>query len=66
MLWNSTISTQDARYMCADCASFYLETPMEHFEYMHVKIELVPQAFINEYQLHNNICNGYVYTCMEI
>ena len=50
--------------MCADCANFYLETPMERFEYMRMKIELVPQAFIDEYQLHDNIYNGYVY--MEI
>ena len=31
---------------------------------MRMKIELVPQAFIDEYQLHDNIYNGYVY--MEI
>ena len=28
ILWNGVISTQDARYMGADCANFYLETPM--------------------------------------
>jgi hypothetical protein len=37
---------------------------MERFEYMRMKTELVPQAFIDEYQLHDNIYNGYVY--MEI
>jgi hypothetical protein len=47
-----------------DCANFYLESPMEHFEYMYMKIEVFPQAFINEYQLQDNIYNGYV--SMEI
>ena len=27
LLWNSVISTPDAKYMCADIKSFYLETP---------------------------------------
>ena len=58
MLWNSVISTQDARYMWVDCANFYLETPMGRFEYMRVKIELVPQACIDDYQLQDKIYNG--------
>jgi hypothetical protein len=29
MLWNSVISTDDARYLCLDIKNFYLGTPME-------------------------------------
>jgi hypothetical protein len=29
ILWNSTISTDGARYACADVSNFYLATPME-------------------------------------
>ena len=29
MLWNSVISTNDARYLCLDIKNFYLGTPME-------------------------------------
>ena len=64
MIWNSTISTPNARYLCADCANFYLKTPTERFEYMHIKIDLVPQAFIDENNLQDTIYNGYLY--MEI
>ena len=64
ILWNSTISTPDAQYMCADSNNFYLEMPMDRFEYMCMKIELVPQMFIGKYQLQDEIYNGYLY--MEI
>jgi hypothetical protein len=33
-LWNSTISTEGATYMCLDVKNFYLGTPMDSFEYM--------------------------------
>ena len=64
MLWNNTIFTPEVRYMCTDCANFYLETSMEIFDYMCVKNKLVPQAFIDEYQPQDKIYNEYLY--MEI
>merc|ERR1712085_177210 len=30
IMWNSTISTRGARYMCADVGNFYLATPLAH------------------------------------
>ena len=32
LLWNSTISTKGARYMCADAKKFYLATPLDRYE----------------------------------
>ena len=29
LMWNSTISTHNARYMCTDAANFYLATPLD-------------------------------------
>ena len=29
LMWNSTISTHNVRYMCADVANFYLATPLD-------------------------------------
>ena len=29
LLWNSTISTRGARYMCEDAKNFYLATPLD-------------------------------------
>jgi hypothetical protein len=38
-LWNSTISTEGAKYMCLDVNNFYLGTPMDLFEYMRIPIK---------------------------
>jgi hypothetical protein len=50
-LWNSTISTEGATYMCLDVKNVYLGTPMESFEYMRIPIKLIPQKIIVEYNL---------------
>jgi hypothetical protein len=34
ILWNSVVSTPGAKYCCADVKNFYLETPMDRYEYM--------------------------------
>jgi hypothetical protein len=47
-LWNSTISTEGAKYRCLDLKNFYLGTPMDSFEYMHIPIKLIPQENIAE------------------
>ena len=60
-MWNSFISTKGARYMCGDCRNFYLATPLERHQYMRIPIELIPQEFINLYQLQDKIKNGFVY-----
>ena len=60
-MWNSVISTKGARYMCGYCSNFYLATPLEHHQYTRIPIELIPQEFIDLYQLQNKIKNGFVY-----
>jgi hypothetical protein len=60
-LWNSTISTEGVRYMCLDVRNFYLVNPMESFEYMHIKIKLVPQEIIAGYNLLSLVLDGHVY-----
>ena len=60
-MWNSVISTQNARYMCADVKNFYLCTPLERYEYMRMPINLIPQEFIDLYDLGSKVKNGYVY-----
>jgi hypothetical protein len=42
-LWNSTFSTEGAKYMCLDVRSFDLGIPMDSFEYMRIPIKLIPQ-----------------------
>ena len=60
-MWNSVLSTKNGKYMCADASNFYLETPMERREYMRMRVELVPTAFMDEYNLHDKVKNGYIY-----
>jgi hypothetical protein len=60
-LWNSTISTTDARYMCADVKKLYLNTPLDRPEYMRLPLSLIPQEIIDQYQLEEKAKNGQVY-----
>ena len=61
LMWNSVISTDDIRYMCADIKSFYLETPLDQFEYTKMSIDFIPQEFCKEYDLDSKAKGGYVY-----
>jgi hypothetical protein len=38
ILWNSVISTKDARFAGADIKNMYLETPLDQNEYMKMPI----------------------------
>eukprot|EP00804_Cyclotella_cryptica_P012648 CCRYP_016913-RA/>CCRYP_016913-RA protein AED:0.31 eAED:0.31 QI:0/0/0/1/0/0/3/0/469 len=64
ILWNSTISTPEARFACADIENMYLQTPMDRYEYMQIKAALIPAAFMDAYKLWDKIYNGHIY--MEI
>ena len=64
ILWNSVISTKDARFAGADIKNMYLETPLDQYEYMKMPIALFPADIIDHYGLNNKVLDGYVY--MEI
>jgi hypothetical protein len=64
ILWNSVLSTPNAKYCCADVKNFYLETPMEQYEYMRIPARQIPDAFLDAYKLCPKIHNGHIY--MEI
>ena len=49
--WNSVIRNEGASYMCADIKSFYLETPLDHPEYMGMTLELILEEFQEAYDL---------------
>ena len=61
ILWNSIISTPGARFAAADIKHFYLNTPLDRYEYMHMPIKLIPQAFIEQYNLQPKLKIGYAY-----
>jgi len=47
--------------MTADLANFYLGMPLERKEYARIKIDVIPQEFIDKYRLMDFVHNGWVY-----
>ena len=64
ILWNSVLSTPDAKYCCADVKNFYLETPMDRYKCMRIPARQIPDAFLDSYHLRPKIFKGHLY--MEI
>jgi hypothetical protein len=65
LMWNSVLSTDDARYMCLDIKNFYLSAPLDRFEYMKIPLTLFPQWTVNQYKLNTHALNGFVYLEMR-
>jgi len=59
ILWNSVISTKDARFPGADIKNMYLETPLDQYEFMKMPITLFPADIIDHYKLKSKALNGY-------
>ena len=60
ILLNSIISTKRARFCNIDLKDFYLNTPMQRYEYMLVPIDLIPKDIFQEYNLKDKVQNGKV------
>ena len=56
LLLNSIISTKNARFMTLDIKDFYLNTPMERYEYMRLRIADMPEDVIEHYKLREIAC----------
>ena len=50
-LLNITVSTPGARFLIADIKDFFLNAPMERFEYMRIPLRLIPAEIILQYNL---------------
>ena len=61
ILWNSVLSTPGAKFATGDIENMYLQTPMDRYEYMRIKADLVTEEFKQQYNLHEKIYNGYIY-----
>ena len=62
LLLNSVVSTNGAKLFTLDIKNFYLNTPMERFEYMRLKMEVIPENMIEKYELKakEEYCQVYV------
>ena len=61
ILWNSVLSTDDAKYATLDIANFYLGTPLDRYEYMKMPLDIFPQHIKEQYDLDNMAYQGYAW-----
>ena len=61
ILWNSVLSTDDAKYATLDIANFYLGTPLDRYEYMKMPLDIFPQHIKEQYNLDELQYKGYVW-----
>ena len=64
LIFNSVLSTKNAKFMCADISNFYLDNPMNRYEYMKIPMDIIPKEIIQKYNLRSLAHKGFVY--MEI
>ncbi len=61
MLWNSILSTENAKLITADVPNFYLGTPMERSEFMLFPLKIMPKEIITKYKFQDLEEDGWVY-----
>ena len=62
IMLNSVVSTEGAKFMTIDISDFYLNTPLERFEYVKLKLIDTPAEEIKvEYKLHDKAIARHVY-----
>ncbi|MBM5801495.1 MAG: hypothetical protein FJ077_11840 [Cyanobacteria bacterium K_DeepCast_35m_m2_023] len=62
ILFNSIVSTTNAKCVMADIKDFYLNTPMKRYEYMRIKLTDIPEEIIEHYKLRSIVTDdGYIY-----
>ena len=44
ILWNSVLSTDDAKYATLDIANFYFGTPLDRYEYTKMPLDISPDT----------------------
>ena len=64
LIFNSVLSTKSAKFVCADISNFYLNNPMDRYEYMKLPLDIISEEIIQQYNLRNLSHKGFVY--MEI
>ena len=58
---NSVLSRKNAKFCTFDIANFYLGTPLDRPEYVRIRLDDVPQEFIDEYNLTHHVRDDWVY-----
>ena len=53
LIFNSVLSTKNAKFMCAEIANFYINNPMNRYEYIKLPMDIIPEEIIQQYNLRN-------------
>jgi hypothetical protein len=62
IMWNSVISTEDAKFMGIDIKSFFITAELDWYEYMKMPLDIAfPKHVREQYNLDRKAKNGYVY-----
>ena len=59
--WNSVLSTPYGKDLISDVKNFYLKNPTKKAEYIKIALKIIPQEIIENDELLNNQCGGYLY-----
>ena len=57
----SAISDIKSRYMCMNIKYLYLSNHMDRDEYIMIQLSMIPQEFVEIYNLAEKAHNGYIY-----
>eukprot|EP00804_Cyclotella_cryptica_P003940 CCRYP_020905-RB/>CCRYP_020905-RB protein AED:0.37 eAED:0.37 QI:0/-1/0/1/-1/0/1/0/231 len=61
LMINSVLSRKNAKFCTFDIANFYLGTPLDRPEFVHIHLDNIPEEFINKYDLTHHVRDGWVY-----
>jgi hypothetical protein len=64
LLWNSMLSTPNAKFMCLNIKKKYLSAPFDRYKYIQIAFALFPPWIINQYNFANKVHNGHIYVKM--
>ena len=62
LILNSVVSTKDAKFTTADIKHFFYASFLPYPEYTKMKLNIILQKSIDQYQLQDLEENGWVYT----
>jgi hypothetical protein len=58
IIFNSVVSTPNAKFIGLDIKYFYLNTKMERYEYMRLPIDIIPKEIIDQYTSSHSFTTG--------
>ena len=65
ILFNSVISTPNAKFMGIDIKDFYLNNDLPSSEYIRIPMNIIPEDIIEQYNLRAYEHNGFVYARVD-